>query len=77
LAESGQRHWTSDWLGLSEGMAPWDDIFAYLSSTGYDGLLTFHSHYEAPFTQVMNQTRLDLAFARRQLRAASLVGSAV
>jgi sugar phosphate isomerase/epimerase len=76
LAESGQRHWTSDWLGLSEGMAPWDEILVHLETTGYDGLLSFHSHYETPFAQVVNQTRLDLDFARQQLRAASLVGSA-
>jgi sugar phosphate isomerase/epimerase len=77
LAESGQRHWTSDWLGLSEGMVPWDEIFTYLGATGFDGLLSFHSHYEAPFAQVMNQTRLDLDFARQQLRAATFAGSAV
>lgn len=77
LAESGQRHWVADWLGLSEGMVPWDDILTHLAATGYDGLLSFHSHYETPFEQVMNQTRLDLAFARQQIRAASLASSAV
>lgn len=71
LAASGQRHWTSDWYGLSEGMVPWDEIIPALSDSGYDGLLSFHSHYEVPFEQVKTQTRLDLEFIRRQLEGAA------
>lgn len=69
LKPSGQRRWQSDWLGLADGMVPWDDITAYLKQTGYDGLLTLHSHYAAPLPQVIDQTRTDLRFIRRQLAA--------
>lgn len=65
VAESGQRHWRSDWLGLADGMVPWDDILTYLTETGYDGLLSLHSHYEVPLPQVLDQTRVDLNFVRR------------
>jgi sugar phosphate isomerase/epimerase len=66
IAPSGQRRWRSDWLGLAEGMVPWDEIVAQLRATGYAGLLSFHSHYEAPLPQVLDQTRADLRFIRRQ-----------
>lgn len=70
LKPSGQRNWRSDWLGLAEGMVPWDDIIAHLKQSGYDGLLSFHSHYEVPLPQVIDQTRADLRFIRRQLAGA-------
>ncbi len=69
LKESGQRRWRSDWLGLAEGMVPWDDIIVSLKQRGYDGPLSLHSHYEVPFLQVIDQTRADLRFIRRQLVA--------
>lgn len=67
LAASGQRTWHSDWLGLSEGMVPWDDILSHLKATGFDGLYTLHSHYEVPYSQVIDQTGLDLNYVRRLL----------
>jgi sugar phosphate isomerase/epimerase len=70
LKPSGQRQWRSDWLGLSEGMVPWDDIIAHLNQAGFDGPLSFHSHYEVPLPQVIDQTRSDLRFIRRQLTGA-------
>lgn len=70
LKPSGQRTWRSDWLGLAEGMVPWDDIIAHLKQSGYDDLLSFHSHYEVPLPQVIDQTRADLRFIRRQLAGA-------
>lgn len=75
IAPSGQRRWRSDWLGLAEGMVPWDEIVAYLCAAGYDGFLSFHSHYEVPLEQSLDQTRSDLRFIRRQmaLHHASLV----
>lgn len=69
LAETGQRHWQSDWLGLADGMVPWDDIIGHLSDTGYEGFLSFHSHYEVPLPQVLDQTRTDLNFIRRLVNA--------
>src|SRR5215218_9927784 len=69
LAPSGQRHWRSDWFGIADGMVPWDEILAFLAHSGYDGLLSFHSHYEVPLDQVLAQTRVDLEFVRRQLTA--------
>lgn len=66
IAPSGQRRWQSDWVGLADGMVPWDDIMAYLAGSGYDGLLSFHSHYEVPLPQALDQTRADLRFIRRQ-----------
>ena len=65
LAESGQRTWHSDWLGLADGMVQWDQIVAQLVSTKFDGLLTLHSHYEIPYAQVLDQTALDLNYIKR------------
>ncbi len=65
IADSGQRRWRSDWLGLADGMVPWDDILGELTATGFDGFLSFHSHYEVPLPQVLDQTRTDLNFIRR------------
>lgn len=67
IAPSGQRRWKSDWLGLADGMVPWDEIIGYLRTSGYDGFLSFHSHYEVPLEQSLDQTRTDLRFIRRQL----------
>ncbi|HEU0116646.1 MAG TPA: TIM barrel protein [Thermomicrobiales bacterium] len=66
---NGQRRWRSDWLGLADGMVPWDDILAFLAEERFDGLLTLHSHYEVPFDQVIDQTRADLRYVRRQIGA--------
>lgn len=65
LAASGQRRWRSDWLGIPDGMVPWDEIAAFLVETGYAGPLSFHSHYEVPLPQVLAQTGLDLGYVRR------------
>jgi sugar phosphate isomerase/epimerase len=65
LAPSGQRTWHSDWLGLADGMVPWDQIVAHLVGTGFAGLLTLHSHYEVPYPQVIDQTQLDLNYVKR------------
>lgn len=70
LDASGQRRWTSDWLSIADGMVPWDDIVAHLVATGFDGPLTFHSHYEVPLPQVLDQTGVDLRYVRRQIAAA-------
>ena len=67
LAPSGHRRWRSDWLGIPDGMVPWDEVIGFLARSGYDGLLSFHSHYEVPLPQALEQTRLDLQFVRRQI----------
>jgi len=67
LNESGQRAWHSDWLGLADGMVPWDAILTHLKTTGFDGLYTLHSHYEVPYPQVLDQTALDLNYVKRLL----------
>jgi sugar phosphate isomerase/epimerase len=64
LADSGQRTWHSDWLGLADGMVQWDQILGHLVSTGFDGLLTLHSHYEVPYPQVIDQTHLDINYVK-------------
>ncbi len=68
-APSGQRRWRSDWLGLADGMVPWDAIARHLAETGFDGPLSFHSHYDVPLAQALDQTRADLRFIRRQWSA--------
>lgn len=65
LRPSGQRAWGSDWLGVADGAVPWDDILAELATRSYDGLLSFHGHYDLPFEQVVDQTRTDVGFVRR------------
>lgn len=65
LADTGQRRWQSDWLGLPDGMVPWDQIVGHLVNTNFDGLLTLHSHYEVPYPQVLDQTALDLNYIKR------------
>ncbi len=67
LADSGQRKWHADWLGLDEGMVPWDNIFAHLKQTNFDGIYTLHSHYEVPYPQVIDKTALDLNYVKRLL----------
>jgi sugar phosphate isomerase/epimerase len=49
-------------------MVPWDDIIRHLAATGFDGLLTLHSHYEVPLPQVIDQTRSDLNYIHRLLQ---------
>lgn len=73
IDENGQRRWWADWLGLADGMVPWDDILAFLARDGFDGLLTLHSHYETPFDQVIAQTRADLRYVERVLGASARV----
>lgn len=63
----GQYRWSSRWLGIADGMVPWDDILAHLVLTGYDGLLSFHSHYTLPYEQALDQTRTDVRHVRRLL----------
>ena len=65
LATSGQRQWHSDWLGLADGMVPWDQIIGHLVKSDFAGLLTLHSHYEVPYPQVLDQTMLDLNYIKR------------
>jgi sugar phosphate isomerase/epimerase len=63
---SGQRQWRAEWLGLADGMVPWDEILPALAAQGFAGVLTLHSHYEGmPLAQALDQTRADLAFVRR------------
>lgn len=69
LSLAGQRHWRSDWLGVPDGMVPWDDIATHLKESDYRGLLSFHSHYEAPLPQVLEQTRVDLGYMKRAIGA--------
>ena len=64
--ETGQRQWRAEWLGLADGMVPWDEILPALRGTGFAGVLTLHSHYEGmPLAQALDQTRADLAFVKR------------
>lgn len=71
LNPNGQREWSSDWLGLPDGMAPWDAIIAYFKAEEFNGLLTLHSHYEMPLAQALDQTRTDLRYIRRLIGAGS------
>jgi hypothetical protein len=48
-------------------MVPWDEIIAHLVRSRYEGLLSFHSHYEVPLPQALDQTWVDLQFIRRHL----------
>jgi len=73
LAETGQRRWHSDWLGLAEGMVPWDEIVGHLVDTKFTGLLTLHSHYEVPYQQVLDQTALDLNYIKRLIAGSGAV----
>lgn len=66
---AGQRRWWSDFLGIADGIVPWRDIIAYLATTDFGGLFSFHSHYEVPLPQALDQTRSDLGFFRRVANA--------
>lgn len=64
--EAGQRQWRAEWLGIADGMVPWDEILPHLARSGFAGVLSLHSHYEGmPLAQALDQTRADLAFVRR------------
>src|SRR5262249_20793728 len=41
---AGQRQWHAEWLGLADGMVPWDEILPHLRQQGFAGVLTLHSH---------------------------------
>lgn len=75
IGSTGQRGWHADWLGIADGMVPWDEIVSYLAETGYGGLLSFHSHYEVPLLQALDQTRSDLGYVRRLLAGHGAVAS--
>jgi sugar phosphate isomerase/epimerase len=64
VERNGQWRWHSEWMGLADGMVPWADVLAHLAARRFAGLLSFHSHYEVSFQQVLDQTRLDLNFAK-------------
>ena len=72
-APTGQRRWRSDFFAIADGMVPWDEIVSYLAQSGYGGLLSFHSHYEVPLPQALDQTRADLGYVRRLLAACRAV----
>jgi len=61
----GQRHWHSDWLGLDEGMVPWNEIVPHLVRTGFSGVISLHSQYRLPRQQALDKVRADLAYFRR------------
>lgn len=61
----GQRHWQSDWLGLDEGMVPWNEIVPHLVRTGFAGVVSLHSQYRVPRRQALDKVRADLAYFRR------------
>lgn len=65
---AGQLRWRADWLGLADGMVPWDDVLAWLITHAIDIPLSFHSHYNLPLDQALDQTRQDLEYVRRLLR---------
>ena len=46
-------------------------VGAPVARIGFDGQLTFHSHYEVPYQQVLDRTRLDLNFAKAAFAAGS------
>jgi sugar phosphate isomerase/epimerase len=66
-SDAGQLRWRADWLGLADGMVPWDDVLAWLVGRCIDVPLSFHSHYEMPLEPALEQTRHDLAYVRRLL----------
>lgn len=70
LNAMGQRIWASDWLGLSEGMVPWDQILTQLKSDGFTGILTVHGPYEMGLEQAVDQLGSDLSYIRRVTGAA-------
>jgi sugar phosphate isomerase/epimerase len=61
----GQRQWVSDWLGIADGMVPWDQVLQYLVQHHPDVPLSFHSHYEVPLAQALDHTRVDLRYVKR------------
>jgi sugar phosphate isomerase/epimerase len=61
---TGQRQWHSDWLGIAEGMVPWDEILGWLAERHSEVPLSFHSHYEVPLEQALEQTRADIRYVR-------------
>lgn len=67
IAPSGQLQWRSRWMPISDGMVPWDLVIAGLRASGFDGELSFHSHYEVPYEQALDLTRSDLRYVRRLL----------
>lgn len=69
--------WQPVWVGLDEGFVPWDEVFRLLHAAGYAGPLSFHSHYEhMSFSEAMDRTAADLAYAKEVLAALDGGGAA-
>ena len=67
VAERPAR-WQAAWVGLDEGLVPWDEVFSLLRAAGYAGPLSFHSHYEdKSFDEAMEQIAADLVYAKSLL----------
>lgn len=65
--KTGKVSWHGEWVPLGEGMVPWGEIIKYLKEIGYNGPLSFHSHYEIPFRECVKQTKKDLVYIRKLL----------
>ncbi len=65
------KGWRELVVPFDAGLVDWAAFFGHLRTIGFDGVLSFHSEYQGPYSwrdltaeQVVEQTRKDLAYAR-------------
>lgn len=61
----GGVKWTCRWVGLQEGLVPWEQLISLLKQGGYDGPLCLHSPcQDRTSAEVLEQTKRDVAWVR-------------
>jgi sugar phosphate isomerase/epimerase len=77
---SGETRWHPKMVPLSEGSVPWSTVFALLGRIGFDGTVSVASPYQSgqswrhlSVSEIIEQTRLDLAYLRRAIAAGALL----
>lgn len=67
----GKEKWQTRMVPLTQGLAPWPEVFAHLRDIGYDGTVSLHSEYQGSYSwrdltleQLVAQTREDLAYIK-------------
>jgi L-ribulose-5-phosphate 3-epimerase len=73
--EKSEGKWRTRWVPLGEGMVRWEEFFAMLKKTPFDGPISLHIEYDpggstksARFDNSLAAAQRDLQFLRRQLQ---------
>jgi sugar phosphate isomerase/epimerase len=62
--ERADGEWKRTAAELTDGLVPWERAFENLRTLDYDGPVSIHGEYDAPFEELVARTRRDLATVR-------------